>query len=302
MLSVYADETGTGGIPASGKEPAPGVYGVIATPEYWEIFCRDWSDELKKHKAKYFHFCELSPAGRRDKESGFFGWEDERADNFIYDMAIIATTKAIPFGGSASEKKLGKSRAYQEAFKEFFSDFRDLMKDFYPRYKEKVSFFFSDFENEPWLAALNKARKDAIHRDSRIGELAFIDPESHNGLPCQAADLFAYKNRQTMERSYDAGHYNSMTLLDFMFSRTGSRGNHPLSKLRTLSVPEWRDMVNKLRSERRLFETKNNIPGKSKTNLFAPLKHSPMVKDFLADEMRKYTKSAEWLNYWKRST
>lgn len=302
MLTVFADETGTGGLQADGKEPAPGVYGVIATPEYWQTFCREWSDGLKKHDAPYFHFCELSPVGRKDERSAFFGWGNERADDFIYDMAIIATTKAIPFGGSASEKKLGRPKSYKAAFDMFFCDFRNVMKDFYPKYRDKVSFFFSDFENEPWLLILNRAGKDAQHRDSRITELDFVNHKTYNGLPCQAADLFAYKNRQTMETAYDSGHYNSMKLLDFMFSRTGSRADHPLAKLRTLSDSEWRDMVNKLRNERKIFELENNAPGKTKTNFFYPLRHSSMVIDFLKEEIRKYASSAEWLNYLKRSS
>jgi hypothetical protein len=73
MLTVYADETGTGGIPRSGKEPSPGIYGLIATPEYWETFCRDWGEALKKHGSEYFHFCELSPVGRKDPKSAFYG-------------------------------------------------------------------------------------------------------------------------------------------------------------------------------------------------------------------------------------
>lgn len=294
MLTVFADETGTGGIQPSGKEPAPGVYGFIATSEYWESFRHEWSAGLKKHGAPYFHFYELSPAARKDPKFRFFGWSDERADNFIYDMAIIATTKAIPFGGSARQKQLGL-KSYKAAFDSFFYDFGEVMKDFYPRFRGKVFFFFSDFENEPWLLALNKASKDAQHRDSRIGELAFIDPYALNGYPCQAADLFAYKNRQTMQAAYDSGHHDSMRLLDFMISRTGSRPNHPLSKLRTLSASEWRDMVNKLRIEKRDFEIKNNALGNPKPDFFRPLKHSSLVKDFLRDEMVKYYTGPEWI-------
>ncbi len=36
--AVYSDETGTGGVPATGEEPAPGVYGLLATTEMWDGF------------------------------------------------------------------------------------------------------------------------------------------------------------------------------------------------------------------------------------------------------------------------
>ncbi len=203
-------------------------------------------------------------------------------------MAIIATGNgAIPFGGNASEKKLGQ-KAYKSAFDSFFDDFRNVMKDFYPRYREKVSFFFSDFENESWLLILNKSIKDAKWRDGRIAEFKFIDHKTYNGAPCQAADLFVYANRQKMETTYDSGQWHSMKLLDFMFSRTGSRENHPLSKLRTLSEGQWSDMVNQLRIERKTFEAQNNSPGKPKTNFFHPLRHSQTAMDFLREETTKW--------------
>lgn len=218
-------------------------------------------------------------------------------------MAIIATTKAIPFGGDASQKKLGKNKSYVAAFDSFFEDFGGMMKDFYPKFKEKVSFFIGDFKNKPWLLALNKSKKNASHRDSRIGELALLDPysEDGHGFPCQAADLLAYRNTQVMGPAFDTGHYTPMKLLDFMFSRTGSRPNHPLSKLRALSDSEWRDMVNKLRIEKREFETRNKALGGSKDNYFRPIIHSPMVKDFLGDEILKYASTPEWLNRGKRA-
>jgi hypothetical protein len=212
-------------------------------------------------------------------------------------MAIIATTKAIPFGGDASQKQLGQKKSYKAAFDSFFKDFGSVMKDFYPKFKEKVSFFIADFENDPWLLALNKSKKDASHRDSRIGELAFVNPysEDGHGYPCQAADLFAYRNRQVMQSAYDSGSYSPMKLLDFMFSRTASRPNHPLSELRTLSDFEWRDMVNKLRVEKRAFEDRNKAMGGSKDNYFRPAKHSSMVVDFLSSRMEKYRKTPEYI-------
>jgi hypothetical protein len=49
MIVVYADETGTGKV-LSGKEPAPGVYGYLATPEMWETFRNEWKSALAQPK------------------------------------------------------------------------------------------------------------------------------------------------------------------------------------------------------------------------------------------------------------
>ena len=48
MLEVYADETGTGGVPKSGKEPAPGLYGFLATVEMWGRFRKEWRSALDR--------------------------------------------------------------------------------------------------------------------------------------------------------------------------------------------------------------------------------------------------------------
>jgi hypothetical protein len=195
-------------------------------------------------------------------------------------MATIATMRAIPFGGDASQKKLG-AKAYKAAFHGFFKDFGSRMKEFYPRYKEKVSFIFSDFENEPWRLALIKAITDAQSRDCRIGKFEFVNHKDKNGrgYPCQAADLFAYRNRQKMETIYESGKWQSMRLLDLMFARTGRPRNLPLARLRTLSDSEWSDWVTRLRTEKKEHESRN--VGNGQKSHFLPLRHSLALRTFL---------------------
>src|SRR5207249_3776059 len=62
MIVVYADETGTQGLKPDGKEPAPGVYGFVATRKRWQKFCEVWTSALGKYKVSYFHFRELHPS------------------------------------------------------------------------------------------------------------------------------------------------------------------------------------------------------------------------------------------------
>ena len=108
-----------------GKEPAPGVYGFIETPEYWEGFQEKWNAGLRKYNVPYFHFRELNPPERAKARNPYYNWDKERVDDFIYDMAIIASEKALPFGGNASIKGTqGESAtSYTPTYKIVFEQF-----------------------------------------------------------------------------------------------------------------------------------------------------------------------------------
>ena len=89
QIVVYADESGTHG--AGGKEPAPGVYGFIATVEYWEKFCLEWTALLKSYDVPYFHFRELNKSERAKPGNPYHGWDHDFTDDFIHDLAMVAT-------------------------------------------------------------------------------------------------------------------------------------------------------------------------------------------------------------------
>jgi hypothetical protein len=191
MIVVYADETGTGGIPKSGKEPAPGVCGYLATPEMWEQFRILWQSTLEKNEADYFHFRELDKSERLKDGTHYFGWDDFEVDDFIYDMAFtVSCCPIIPFGGNAAVKMVhgdnptprDLDETYHRTFSTFFVDFGLQMNQHFPNEKEKVTFFFSDIDNESWISILNRRIKSAQKADKRIAEYAFIDPKSGRGI------------------------------------------------------------------------------------------------------------------------
>jgi hypothetical protein len=216
MLVVYADETGTHGLKKGGKEPAPGVYGFIATPQYWEGFRHTWLAALAKHNAPYFHFRELNKSERSKPGNPYYGWDDDMADDFIYDMALVASEKAVPFGGNGSIKRIQGENArsygktYKIVFQNFFIDFDSALKQHFPSHKGNVSFFFDDNQNEEWIKILNATIKAAQKRSSSIGTYAFVKRKDDRGIPCQAADLFAYVNRQNTETIYEANQYTPL--------------------------------------------------------------------------------------------
>jgi hypothetical protein len=240
MIVVYADETGTGDVPKSGKEPSPGVYGFLATPGDWEIFRQQWKAMLAKHKAYYFHFREATRVGRKDPKSHYHGWSDEEADDFIHDMAYVASLGPIPFGGGVAQKRFNSTKeAYEAAFDAFFGDFREQMDKHFPNEKEQVSFFFDRNGSDEWISILNTKIEIAWQRDSRIAkEYIPIDDKTYRGMPCQAADLFAFVNRQNLETCFDADRYFNHRILDLIVGRKGFVGIHPFSPLTgKLGVP-----------------------------------------------------------------
>jgi hypothetical protein len=271
MIVVYADETGTGGMPKNGKDPSPGVYGFMATPEDWEEFRLSWKSGLDAHKkAPYFHFCELTRPARKKPGSRFGDWSDEEVDDFIYDMAVIASSGPIPFGGNVSVKmaygfkptKAQLNGAYERAFGKFFEDFSEQMNQHFPNESGPVSFFFENNDTPSWIAILDKKIKEAWHRDNRIAhQYTPIDSKSERGMPCQAADLLAFADRQNNETMYDLKMTVPKRVLDIIISRQGHPDWHPFSALKKMSNSDWKKLVAELRGLRGQFRMQCFLDG-----------------------------------------
>jgi hypothetical protein len=283
MLVVYSDETGTGGVPETGEEPAPGVYGFIATPQMWEDFRIKWKAELDRYKVPYFHFRELHPAMRRKEKNLYFGWSNEHTDDFIHDMAIVASSGPIPLGGNVSQKQIvglnpnefQRAKLYRLMFYQFFGDFKFTMDDHFKKETEKVSFFFSEIKNEPWIKILSQVIKDVRHHNQIIGEYSFIEPKTERGMPCQAADLFAYVNRQNSSKMYEEGHARSLRLLDLIIARQILAKQYWFMRpLIEMPDDEWRELVADMRKQKREFDAQN----KNKDEFYRPIRQHPYFK------------------------
>lgn len=289
MLAVYADETGTGGIPKTGEEPAPGVYGFITTPEKWDEFRIKWKSSLDQFKAPYFHFRLLHPNQRKKEKNPYHGWSNETVDDFIYEMAIVASLGPIPLGGNVAQKqitfrnsetKFSAAKVYRKMFYTFFGDFKHIMDDFFPKETDKASFFFSDNENENWIKILNEVIKDARHHNPLIGTYTPIDPydlTNDRGLPCQTADLLAYVNRQNSSNMYEAGHVRNLRLLDFVVGRQILGRHWFMRPIVEMSETEWRALVADMRSQKKEFDLKNADKDK-KDVFYSPISHHPFFK------------------------
>jgi hypothetical protein len=125
MLSVYADESGTHD-PGFNKPGArvPVISGFIDTVENWKIFCNNWKALLDEYKVPYFHFREIKWE-RMNPKSPYCGRSDDKIDDFIYDMAMVAGKTAIPVGGHCDGgKSLSLQKGenpYETTFREFFN-------------------------------------------------------------------------------------------------------------------------------------------------------------------------------------
>jgi hypothetical protein len=295
MIVVYADETGTHGLKKGGKEPAPGVYGFMATPKEWEEFRVKWKTKLEQYGAQYFHFKEVNQAGRHNPKSPFHGWSDDRADDFIHDMAIVASSGPVPFGGYVSIKALYGGRidkkahhgSYAKGFEQFFDDFSSMMDRNFPNQKSKTSFFFDDNENDDWISILNSEIKKARRKDHRIGKFSFTDAKSEWGIPCQAADLLAYVNRQQAETAYERGYHQQTRLLDFIISRHGFPKDNPRSMYASYTDAEWETLINMLRADKKLKYTRDVARGLQRQQYY-PFQHNELLKRHMAQWVAQY--------------
>jgi len=294
MIVVYADETGTQGLRKGGKEPAPGVYGFMDVPEGWERFRGAWSAALKKYGVDYFHFRELNPLLRLNPGNPYFGWDNEKVDDFIYDMAIAASCGPTPFGGYVSIKALYGGRtdkeardgSYAKSFEQFFNDFTNMMDCHFPNQKDKATFVFDDNENEQWIAILNSEIKKAKKRDRRIGEYSFIDAKSGRGMPCQASDLLAYVNRQQAETTFETGHYQKTRLLDLIISRNAFPKEHPRSMYAGYSDTDWTALIKMLRDDKKLKHTRDVAQGLGKQQYY-PFRDNALLRLHMAQWVAK---------------
>src|SRR5580692_8554845 len=109
MLKVYMDESGTHD-PTGQKQGAsvPVIGGHIHTPEFWAEFSGKWQSALTNYcngKSGYFHFRELADKRlRSEPKSPYNGWNANKIDNFIHDMAFIVSQGAMPIGGCYNAK------------------------------------------------------------------------------------------------------------------------------------------------------------------------------------------------------
>jgi hypothetical protein len=208
MLNVFADESGfhDNGYGASVLV----VSGYIASAEYWSKFSIEWEKTLIGYDVHCpFHFSQFTDTKRSDSrltnpDNPYFGWDDERLDNYLYDLAKLASEEAIPLGGHCHKKKFreqgGAGSPAEIVFDAFFSNVQRALDDRFPNFKDTVGFVFHWNSDRTWRDAAFRSH-DKFKKDSRFGGLTFENEEKFT--PLQAADLIAGPFRQLADKFYN---------------------------------------------------------------------------------------------------
>jgi hypothetical protein len=174
---------------------------------------------LKKHNdVKYFHFREAHQAWlvatNRQKPSSDFkknpykGWSETALNNFIIELAPLASNRLIIGGWVPTllyhQDKLagvpGKDRhPYELCLDHLFGSFVDtIAKHKAPWKRQHVSFLFDHSDNEEWRNMIMKRFYSYQKNNRNFVEIGFRKKEDHT--PLQAADMISYRMRHGMSK------------------------------------------------------------------------------------------------------
>lgn len=231
---AYVDESGTHDRTGSLKGSSEIVIsGLVAWREEWVKFCREWQAVLNKYAAPYFHFKEWAGASmaakgkaKLSKKNPYQGWNAERLDDFLFELAEIAGSgNKVIVGGYINTEQFHKAKTsktinpatvpcggdpYRHCLTQFFENLPDDILSAWPLWTEPVSIFYDRTEAPTWRSAILIAHDFCRQKDPRINELTFADKKKPNHLPLQAADMVAYRFRQHAE-NFNKGRF-PMTL------------------------------------------------------------------------------------------
>lgn len=284
-IVVYADESGSH-IPKdeSGHEVLV-VCGFMDLVENWVKFIDEWNAVLKAHGADCFHFREIRY--RNDETNQYTGWSDEQADDFIYDLAIVAGRSAISIASVHTAESLNrvckgnKQQMFEDAFNNFFKAFEDVWSSHLKTHSEPVSFFFDRSDNREWRNAAHDVFHALSKNDARYGDIAFSDKKNPKTIALQAADLNAYRVRQVGAKAYVSGQglVNKMEqrILDLVLSRNMFPPDHRLAFMQNASDDGIKRMVKIFRTHKKQQEEEwqgQGITGQ----IYYPLIHFPWDK------------------------
>lgn len=273
QLVAFSDESGRIGKDGLGNLV---MGGFIASGDYWVQFCEEWHKILNKYHAPYFHFRELNLSERSKPKNPYHGWSNEKTDDFIYDLAIVAGRQAVPFGSNVFLAEPGhknyRSDPWKQTFEKHFDHFMEVMTLHWPNFQEPVHFFFDRQENETRKAELNAAIKTYKKKDVRFGNYEF--DEMGKKLPLQAADMFAYALRQSGERAFKTQKRQHNRILDLILRKNSYPINHALSLPEHINQDAWESLVRDFIKHKRKWDADRAARGLPKTEYFPALHFS----------------------------
>jgi hypothetical protein len=212
---AYIDESGTHDRTGASKGSSVIVIaGLVAMRVEWIDFCSKWQRALNKYSAGYFHFREWTAASlvargktlpsKDFKNNPYQGWGKEKLNSFLFELAEIAGSGNKVIVGvyvtleDFHKAKPGGEDPYKCCLNCFFEDLPGDIRSAWPFCREPVSIFYDWTENRKWRNEIVNAHDFYRKKYGQIKELTFADKKEH--LPLQAADMVAYRFRQTAEK------------------------------------------------------------------------------------------------------
>jgi hypothetical protein len=225
-IIVYADESGTHD--QTGKQTGaecPTIGGYMAYPDDWIKFCDEWKAVLAAYNVPYFHFREFNDrdAAQNDQTSPYHGWDKDRRDSFLYDLAEVAG-KQIPIGAMYWQKKHGevltdyKDYPYRPLIDWFFKGMIEALNE-RPYYSGKLFFYFDQSSDLKWKTEFTTTAEEYKKKGLRVAEIRFADKKVYPHWPLQAADMLAYRDRQIAVPRLQEQRPQTANVLDIILNR-----------------------------------------------------------------------------------
>lgn len=272
-LTAYIDESYT---TEEKKYKHISFGGFIAPKIYWTRFFREWNNLLKRRKVKKFHFREFNTKALYQKsESDYFGWSNESRDNYLHELAALAGSVAVPFGGivpALQDMTQGKIDDPLAAVTwACFQDLRTSVDAHWRNLRDaKGSVNIVYDENREWRNAIHDAFSEFQAQDRRFGHITPGNDEKD--IPLQAADLFVAMGRQQSDING-----TNPRLIDFLLGKNTYPQNHPKNfqnlLFNLLPLP-WESVMKLFMEHRREFAKTN--PGEK----YYPLTHYPFERHY----------------------
>ena len=290
-IVVYADESGSHIPNGERGHEVLVICGFMDLVGNWRSFIDKWNLVLKTYGANYFHFREITYCNREANQ--YTDWSKEKADDYIYDLAIIAGRSAISIVSARTIDSLNRVhqgdaiKMFEQAFLEFFRAFEDVWGSHLKAHREPVSFVFDQSSNRDWCNSASNVFHDLKKQDSRYGSIAFCDKKNPLTIPLQAADLNAYRVRQVGAISYMPGNgmvnKPNLRILDLILNRNMFPPNHQLSFMQDATDAGLKRLVSVLRADKKLQEAHWREQGTKQ--IYYPLDHFPW-NTYKTDENR----------------
>ena len=247
LVIAYLDESGTHD-PRGKKKGAevPVIAGYMAKKEEWESFCPDWKAVLDKYNAPFFHYFELIDHDERqtNPKNPYYGWDDEKADAFVYELAEIAG-RQIPLVGHYNLKKHkeqfkdDETYSYAYVMEIFFRDFVKKVEEHYPYLNCQIDFFLDRNSDPRWRNAFDEVSLEYQKDFPWIGGISFQNKKDLPHWPLQAADMIAFRARRLASQFFDQNSRQLANVVDIMLLRNLK----PNRKWRPTIPPEQFDKV-----------------------------------------------------------